>query len=167
MKNRAVGFFIIGISALVGFVIFLFNRALTNIVNTTCSHGSSCPMWHTIKFQTNISIGIMTFILVIGAYLVFSEELARLSTKLFPLKEIKSKEIIKTSYKKILKTLNSDQKLVFEKIIKEQGAIFQSKLVETTGFNKVKVTRVLDKLEGKNLIERKRRGMSNVVILKY
>ena len=31
---------------------------------------------------------------------------------------------------------------------------------------KVKVTRILDKLEGRGLVERKRRGMTNVVMLK-
>ena len=58
------------------------------------------------------------------------------------------------------------EKQIFEKIIESEGTIFQSDLVDKTGFTKVKVTRILDKLEGKKLIERKRRGMTNVVILK-
>jgi uncharacterized membrane protein len=44
--------------------------------------------------------------------------------------------------------------------------MFQSDLVEGTGMQKVKITRLLDRLEGLKLIERKRRGMTNVVILK-
>ena len=44
--------------------------------------------------------------------------------------------------------------------------MFQSDIAEKTGFDKVKVTRVLDRLEGKQLIERKRRGMTNIVILR-
>ena len=44
--------------------------------------------------------------------------------------------------------------------------MFQSSLVNETKLSKVKVTRILDRLEGKSLIERKRRGMSNVIILK-
>lgn len=36
-----------------------------------------------------------------------------------------------------------------------------------TGLTKVKVTRILDRLEGREIIERKRRGMTNVVILKH
>ncbi len=66
----------------------------------------------------------------------------------------------------MLKELSEEEKQVLEKIIDEQGTIFQSKLVEETGFTKVKVTRLLDRLEGQDLIERKRRGMTNVVILK-
>jgi len=70
-------------------------------------------------------------------------------------------------FNKVLTTLSIDEKTVFEKLIDAQGSIFQTELVEKSGFNKVKVTRLLDKLEGRNLIERKRRGMSNIVILKH
>ena len=44
--------------------------------------------------------------------------------------------------------------------------MFQADLVDKCGFGKVKVTRILDGLENKGLVERKRRGMSNIVILK-
>jgi uncharacterized membrane protein len=63
-----------------------------------------------------------------------------------------------------MNTLTQEEKAVLQKIIESQGTIFQSDLVERTKFNKVKVTRVLDRLEGKGLIERKRRGMTNVII---
>jgi len=53
------------------------------------------------------------------------------------------------------------------KIIESDGSIIQSDLVERTKFNKVKVTRILDRLEGMNLIERRRRGMTNIVMLKH
>ena len=65
-----------------------------------------------------------------------------------------------------MKDFNDDEKKIFNEIVKE-NSIFQSELVDRTGLNKVKVTRSLDKLEGKGLIERKRRGMTNVVILKH
>jgi uncharacterized membrane protein len=44
--------------------------------------------------------------------------------------------------------------------------MFQSDIIEKTKLNKVKITRILDSLEAQNLIERKRRGMTNLVILK-
>ncbi len=171
MKNRIVGIIIIGIAALIGFVIYSFNSALTNIVNTSCSHGPTCPMWGTIGFQTNISIGIMIFVVLIGLYLIFfgQEEriVTRTVTKVKKIHEqIEPKKITKENFQKVLDELEEDEKNVFEKIIESKGTIFQSDLVEKTGFTKVKVTRILDKLEGKALIERKRRGMTNVVILK-
>jgi uncharacterized membrane protein len=62
--------------------------------------------------------------------------------------------------------LNEDEKTVINKIIEENGETFQSNLINKTGFSKVKITRILDKLEAKGLIERKRRGMSNLVVIK-
>ena len=53
------------------------------------------------------------------------------------------------------------------KILQEQnGTIFQAELMEKLSTGKVGITRLLDKLEAKQLIERKRRGMNNIVILK-
>jgi hypothetical protein len=78
-----------------------------------------------------------------------------------------NKKFSKKHYENEIKILSKDEKNVFEKIIESDGTIFQSELVEKTEFNKVKVTRILDMLEGKNLIERKRRGMTNVIILKH
>ncbi|HJX05748.1 MAG TPA: MarR family transcriptional regulator [Candidatus Nanoarchaeia archaeon] len=168
MKNRNVGVIIVGIALLIGFIILAFNRAMADIVSTSCSHGESCPMWGTIEFQTNVSIGIMVFVILIGLFLIFFAKEERITeTKIVKVKEqIKPKEVTKENYQKVMSELVDDEKFVLEKIIEAQGTIFQSDLVEKTSFTKVKVTRVLDKLEGKGIIERKRRGMTNVVILK-
>ena len=167
MRNRIVGFIIIGISFLMAFIIFLFNRALTEIVNTSCSHGLTCPMWGSIRFHTNLSIGVMIFIVLIGIYLIFFGQDERIITKIKRVKEqINQKKITKANYRKILGSLEPDDRKVLSIVVDAQGSVFQSELVNKTGLTKVKVTRVLDRLEGKGLIERKRRGMMNIVILK-
>jgi uncharacterized membrane protein len=172
MKNRNVGIIIIGIALLIGFIIFAFNRAMTSIVNESCSHGPTCPMWGTINFQTNVSIGVMVFVILAGLFLIFfakdeKEKITHTKVVKHVVKEqIKPREITKDNYEKVMKELSDDEKLVLEKIIEAQGTIFQSDLVEKTALTKVKVTRILDKLEGKAIVERKRRGMTNVVILK-
>ncbi|MBU7017717.1 MAG: MarR family transcriptional regulator [Theionarchaea archaeon] len=162
MKNQNVGILILGVAALIGFIIISFNRALTAIVNSACSHGSSCPMWGAIDFQTNMSAGIMAFVIIIGFYLVFfgKETVATSVTH-------EEWEKIEKNYERTMKNLGDEEKLILEKIIEAQGAIFQSDLVNKLDFSKVKVTRILDRLEGRNLVERRRRGMSNVVILKH
>lgn len=80
------------------------------------------------------------------------------------------KVIVKTvkEKKKKLNTegLEDNEKKVIEILQKENGAIFQSSLMERLGIGKVGITRLLDKLEAKQLIERKRRGMNNIVVLK-
>lgn len=156
MKNRIVGYIIIGIAVLIGFIIYFFNRALKDIVNTSCTHGQTCPMWASISLQTNISLTILALIIAIGLYFIFFG---------------KEKEIIikpkGISHKKASKALPEDEKIVFEKIRESDGSIIQADLVKKTNFSKVKITRLLDKLEGKGLIERRRRGMTNIVILKH
>jgi uncharacterized membrane protein (DUF106 family) len=166
MKNRNIGYLIIGIALLMVFVIFSFNKALTDIVSTACPHGPTCPMWGTISFQTNVSIGITVFVALIGLYLIFFAKEEKIIKKIIR-PQVEVKEIKKQNFEKLLKTLAKDEKQIMEKIIESEGTIFQSELVEKTGFSKVKVTRLLDKLEGKGLIERMRRGMTNVIILKH
>jgi uncharacterized membrane protein len=165
MRNKAVGWVIIGIAALIGFIVWSFNRALSQIVADSCTHGPSCPMWGSINFETNISLGVTAFVALIGLYLIiFGDEKqggdGKEGTKAEPT------PITKERYEKVLAKLTTDEKNALEKVIEAQGTIFQSDLVEKTGFTKVKVTRILDRLEGQGVIERKRRGMTNVVILK-
>ncbi len=165
MENKFVGMLIIGIATSIGAIILLFNRALNQIVGTSCTEGPSCPMWKSIAFQTNVSIGIMIFVILIGFYLIFFGKDEKIVTKIIE-EQIPQKKITLENYQDVLKNLNSEEKAVFEKVIESEGTAFQSDLVDKTGFHKVKVTRILDKLEGGGLIERKRRGMTNVVILK-
>jgi uncharacterized membrane protein len=43
--------------------------------------------------------------------------------------------------------------------------MYQSDLVKETKLTKVKITRILDKMEAKKIIKRQRRGMTNIVFL--
>jgi uncharacterized membrane protein len=52
------------------------------------------------------------------------------------------------------------------RMLEKEGAIFQAALMEKFNIGKVGITRLLDKLEAKQIIERKRRGMNNIVVLK-
>ncbi|MCC7570734.1 MarR family transcriptional regulator [Candidatus Micrarchaeota archaeon] len=165
MKNRNVGLIIIGIAALVGFIVFSFHQSLNAVVSASCSHGDLCPMWGAIEFQTNISIIVIIILTVVGLYLIFFGEEEKIITKIKRIKSAPKQKNITKEY--MLKNLGEDEKQIFEKIIESEGSIFQSDLVDKTKFTKVKVSRILDKLEGKGIIERKRRGMTNVVILKH
>ena len=77
-----------------------------------------------------------------------------------------SEEKVLNKAKKQAKELGGDESKVFELITQSNGMIFQNELVEKMGMTKVKITRILDKLEAKSLVERRRRGMTNVVIIK-
>ena len=109
----------------------------------------------------------MVFVGFIGLYFIFFSK-EEIVTKIKTVKQqIEPKKITKQNYQKIMSDLSDDEKLIFEKILEAEGTIFQSDLVDKSNLAKVKVTRLLDRLEGKGLIERKRRGMTNIVILKH
>ncbi len=156
MKNKNVGYLISGIAFVIGIIVILFNKALKNIVSQTCVHGPACSMYSTIAMQTWISVGIAGIVLVIGLFFIFAKEPERIIFKK-----------IKEPKKKLnLEGLSDDEKKVIELIQNENGAIFQASLMEKIGIGKVGITRLLDKLEAKQLIERKRRGMNNIVVLR-
>jgi len=74
---------------------------------------------------------------------------------------------IQDNWNNIVENLtNTDEKAIVSLIITEGGTMFQSQLVEKSGFSKTKVSLVLDRLEARNVLERRRHGMSNVIVLK-
>ncbi len=155
MKNKHVGFLVIGIAILLFFIVLSFNNALETIVNTSCDHGTSCPMQVTLKTQEKISYGLMGLLVLFGSFLAFfMKEEGVKTTKLSHVKK-----------KKLISGLNEEEKKLIDLIQLKEGSIYQSDLIKESGMNKVKVSRILDRLEGKGLIDRKRRGMTNIVIL--
>lgn len=72
----------------------------------------------------------------------------------------------KERWEKISKTLKDDERKIYEAVLHSDGLINQSEIAEKTGLSKSNVSRSLDLLESKGLLERKRRGMGNIVMLK-
>lgn len=168
MKNKNVGFLIIGIAIVIAIIVILFNSALVKITDASCSHGPSCSMYGTIRTQTYIGIALIAIIIIIGLILIFSKE-----DKQIIIKKVKEKTTNQdknvnnlAEKEKNLKLLDAEEKKLYSLLIDSKGTIFQSDLVDKSGFDKVKVTRILDRLEGKQLVQRMRRGMTNVVLLK-
>ena len=62
--------------------------------------------------------------------------------------------------------LDPEEKKIYEILAESDGMLFQGDIIEKSGFSKVKVTRLLDRMEAKKVLERRRRGMSNAVVLK-
>ena len=150
---------LLAVSILIVIVIFLFNSALKEIVLTSCGeeHAIVCPMNQTVDQQTYIALGITALLVIVALILIFTKPQERI--------------IIKTIEKKLKKIkidtseLKSEEKQVFE-LVQNNKTIFQADLIEKTGFGKDKMTRIIDRLEGKGFVERKRRGMTNIVVLK-
>ncbi|MBI2112446.1 MarR family transcriptional regulator [Candidatus Woesearchaeota archaeon] len=177
MKNRHVGYLIIGVVILFLFVVMSFNQALQQIVDTTCTHGKMCPMHATLRTQKMISYSLMGILALVGVFMVFfmkDEE------------KIIQREIIKETHHHInqdaskvltpeekdeqvqqkIQNLDEEEKQVMSIILRDDGATYQSDLIKETKLTKVKISRILDRLQGKGLIERKRRGMTNMVVVR-
>jgi uncharacterized membrane protein len=72
----------------------------------------------------------------------------------------------KRRWEAVLPTLKEDQQLIYQSILDADGLIPQSDIVEKTGLSKSNVSRTLDILESMGLVEKRRRGMGNIIILK-
>jgi uncharacterized membrane protein len=159
MENKNVGYLLLGLSVVIIFIIFLFNQALSEIINSSCTMAGheSCTMTQTLNQQTYLSFGITSILIIISLVLIFTKPKEKIIIKKVKDK-IEKKQIDLSKFK-------PEEKQVYN-LIKESGAIFQADLIEKTGFGKAKITRIIDRLEGNQLVERKRRGMTNVVVLK-
>ena len=158
MENKHVGWIVIGIAAVIVVIIFLFDSALREIVSSTCSmveQGLYCPMNTAITQQTYLALAIVAVLVVIGLALMFTK----------PKEKVVVRKIREEKRKIDTSELKAEEKHVL-RLIQESGASFQADLIERTGFGKAKMTRIIDRLEGRGIVERKRRGMTNVVVLK-
>jgi len=72
----------------------------------------------------------------------------------------------KGKWEGLIKTLKNDEQKICKAIMDSDGIINQSELKEKTELPKANVSRALDLLESRGLVERRRRGMGNVVMMR-
>ena len=95
-----------------------------------------------------------------ATYLYYNSDLAKTTNQKH------SFESNAKSYGIILPLLKTDEKQVVTALIDAGGEMQQNKLAAKLGVSKVKATRVLYRLEQKNLITKERHGFTNMVRLK-
>ncbi len=69
-------------------------------------------------------------------------------------------------WRKLSLMLKESEKVVYDVIMDAGGVLPQSEIVQRTRFSKSQISRILDVLESKGLVERRRKGLTNIVILK-
>ena len=160
--TRYIGIILV-IIGIANFII-MYNFSIEVIQLIDSEHGGSCTSFEgcphiAVLNQAYVGYGLSMAILIIGLLMtIFGGYRPKV-------KEEKANQK-KGNWEEALRTLTGDEKLVYEKIMASDGVIFQSDLVEKSGFPKAKVSRILDRLEASGLVERKRRGMSNAIVLK-
>lgn len=116
-------------------------------------------------FSDVIILIISSFMLCAsGMYLLFFDSVENNSVER-PAGEIVLEER-KKEWEEASKTLKDDEQKIYKAIINSDGIINQSELTEKTGLSKSNISRSLDLLESRGLVERKRRGMGNIVLFK-
>ena len=146
--------------------IYFYNTTLNQLAAGSCTDaaGPACPHEKVVETQ-NVIIAIM--ILVIGAivawifYQMYGKKPSMAKGRH---EEIEAKP--REQRKIDVFTLDTDERKVIEIIQDKDGSVFQSDVIRALGYSKVKVSRILDRMEQKGLVERKRRGMANLVVLK-
>ncbi|MEM3374312.1 MAG: MarR family transcriptional regulator [Candidatus Woesearchaeota archaeon] len=168
--NKNFAFVVIFIGILLAVMLFMFKAREDYYINLYVKNEGTCFLDDGTCLHENRNFLVYIFgsvlsvsLIALGIYFLFESKFKR---NFIIEKNEESEKTEKEIIKKRILDLLPDEKLVYDKIVESQGTIFQSELVEKTNYSKVKITRILDKLEGKGLIERKRRGMTNVVILR-
>jgi uncharacterized membrane protein len=154
---REAGYALIVISIVLFFVMLSVTNEINSYLHESCNHpaGEVCPMASELPVQSYVGFSLDFAIGAFGVFLVYkSRQIQRFQSE-------KKHDLERT-----LKELDGDEKTVYETIAGSDGVVFQSDIVEKTQFPKVKVTRILDRMEHKGLVERRRRGMSNIVLIK-
>ena len=161
MENKNVGWLLLGVSVLIVLLVFLFNNTLMESVRNSCfiQHGDvqSCEMYDSVNYQTYLALVIVGVLIITSLFLIFSKPNEKII-----IRKVKEKKIQREVD---LSSFRPEEKQIYN-LVKGNGAIFQADLIEKTGFSKARMTRIIDKLEGSGLVERKRRGMTNVVVLR-
>ena len=157
INTRYVGMVLIILSIVIFVIMYNFSSTMLQIIDSgqlgSCQSYEVCPHVMVLN-QTYIGYLVALILLIIGIFLV-----------IFGGKPSKTVDR-KSKWRNGLKNMTGDEKTLYGKIIDSGGVIFQSELVEHSGFPKAKVSRILDKMEAGGLLERKRRGMANAVVLK-
>jgi uncharacterized membrane protein len=78
---------------------------------------------------------------------------------------LKEKTDTRNSINKLLSLMEDDEKRILNFIIKNSGQVYQSQISKELSNDKVKVSRILNHLEKKEIIERKKKGITNTVIM--
>lgn len=80
-------------------------------------------------------------------------------------KEEKKEKVVKKNTLKILDILSKEDKLIIDKLLKNNGEVRQYEITYTQGLTKLKVHRILRKLEDKGIIKKEKIGKVNKIIL--
>ncbi|MBI2042817.1 winged helix-turn-helix transcriptional regulator [Candidatus Pacearchaeota archaeon] len=164
MENKKLGLLLIIISILVGgMFIYYINTLSEQSTELGCFNKPDCFAIERGLSISHFAIGVFSFILALGFYLLFFNKTDEKIMK--RLEDEKNKKIGDEKFEWILKALDDYEKRVL-KAVREQNGITQNTLRLRTNMSKAKLSYVLQELEKRNLIKRIEKGKTLEVWLK-
>ncbi len=157
LKNiRIMGIAIVALSliAIAVLISVAFSIALQG--HLTCSaYESGCSIIGHFPPETFLGVGVLGIMTIIGLWMTIKSR-----------REYNNIMHSGAAKNEAAKSLKGDEKTLYSFILNNEGTVFQNDMVKNLGYSKVKTSRILDRLEAKGLVERRRRGMANLIVLK-
>ena len=157
--------------------VFFYNRTLNDLAAGSCTEDASvCPHAKIVETQNLVIAALIIVIAVMAGWLLYNSYFAKNAAPEDAAQKIQAgveagvsavqgtKGSPAKKRKIAAHELDSNEARVVSIINEGNGSVYQSDIMKKTGFSKVKVSRLLDRLEQKGLTERKRRGMTNLVV---
>lgn len=137
------------IFGIISFFIFAVSFAVFYTTeNFSAACGCSLPPWVMI-----VSISSLGLFVGLITYYILSVHF------------MKEKKGIEKNVLKVLDLLEEEERQVIKHLIGNRGETTQSRMSKSLGFDKVKNSRIISKLEDKRIIKKEKQGMTNKLIL--
>lgn len=170
METKKLGFLIMGMTALFGFVMFSYMGQLNaQGQQLHCNPTSECKQINSMLGLSHVAVGFLSFIFALGFYLLFfNKSDMEILRERGMLEKNRGSEENKSGadgkFGLLLRPLDENERKVLMSI-KEQEGITQSTLRFRANLSKSKISQILTDFEKKNLIERKAKGKTYQVFL--
>ncbi len=163
MINKKLGFVLIVLSLALGIFLFYIHTSLSlEAEQLGCFEPMDCKGIEDSFAFTSFSFGIVGFILALGVYLIAfykgEEEIIK------HIENHKNKNSQDEKFNIILSVLDKEEQRVLKSIREEEG-VSQSTLYIRLGVSKAKLSEILKRLEGKNLVKKEKKGKNNYLYL--
>ena len=158
LQTKTLGILIVVFAAGMAFVSVppTIQTAQSNAAACIVTNGTQMTWYEHLPAEFFMSISFVVVMGVIGGFIALRSQESE-----------KMDQTLRVRLSEARKKLQGDERKIYEIVARNEGVIFQSELTEKAGFPKARISRNLDKLEGKGLIERRRRGLSNVILIRY
>ncbi len=135
---------LLGFSTLVMFALIQLAQRYTLLYN--CSCGYALPMIIIFLSGIGIVVGVLTYYFLSGSF-------------------ERKKRLFNENRKYLINLLYDDEKLIIETLLKHKGELSQSSLTKKSGLDRVKVFRILERLEQKNIIVKQKNKKNNLILI--